>query len=65
MVMHVTLLCEDLVSFVTNTYVVILMIYAYLSTWLNEDAFLDTRMIDMLISKQFPRILVNDKPSHY
>ena len=30
MVMHVTLLCEDLVSFVTNTYVVILMIYAYL-----------------------------------
>ena len=30
MVMHVTLLYEDLVSFVTNTYVVILMIYAYL-----------------------------------
>ena len=30
MVMHVTLLYDDLVSFVTNTYVVILMIYAYL-----------------------------------
>ena len=64
MVLHAALSFEDVVVAAADTDVLILMNYAY-SEWLNRNRFCDARIANVLIIKQFPRILVNDMPWHY
>ena len=60
MVLHAGLSSEEVSVAATGTDVLNLMVYAYSNSWLNEHRFLDTRMTNVLVLKQFSRILVND-----
>ena len=58
MVLHAALSSEDVAVAAAGTDVLILMIYAFQSSCLNEDGILDTRMINVIILKQYALALL-------
>ena len=64
MLLHVALPSEDLVV-AADTGVLILMIHMYSKHMVKRIWVLDTRITNVLILKQFRRILVNYIPWHY
>lgn len=59
MVSHVPLSSEDVVVVAADTDIFILIFMRIQNTWFNKDSFLDTRMKNVLILKQFSFILIH------